>query len=397
MRFRFPLRPDRILLPVVLLAGLHACLTTPPPRSVTTPAGVVRANTIQRAREVAVLLEDLKPRVLGELPHSVSRVTEVWVQEEPRLYSFPEGLHEGAEGLWAGRQGRIHLREDADDLRRTLAHELVHASLDKSWEGLPGSLEEGLCDLISTRLCPEGAARLRAGRLSGAAFACGGLDLLLTVHVPASAHPLGLDASFTARILLSNGELEPSDPLEVFETRAGLSSSRLDLGRKREFYGLSFLMVSRIAARVGLEELHSLCAEKADRHKGNGGDDLRAMLLEFASLDENTETWRRAAAEELGAAELREIARMYPDFIVDTFARTVVHCLVGGTDPSDVRAVLTVPASGACVSLMDLPELRAPLYASLLRELSVQQGPGDGSGHGRLVAVEAPVPDAEDR
>ncbi|HJO27426.1 MAG TPA: hypothetical protein QF730_09295 [Planctomycetota bacterium] len=385
MRTPSLLRPGQLLLIVALAAGLHACLAAPPAQRVSSPAGVVRADTRLRAAEVAALLSELKPAVLGALPHSVSRSTEVWVQPEPRLYTFPGGLHADAEGLWAGRQGRIHLRADADDLKRTLAHELVHASLDESWEDLPGSLEEGLCDLISTRLCPESAPRLRAGRLSGAAFACGGLDLSLTVTVPASAHPLGFEASYTASIQLSNGQPRTTDPMEVFETHAGLSSSSLGPWRKREFYGLSFLLVSRIAERVGLEGLHGLCSGDL---AAQAGDLRRAALLELAALDCERETWRRAAARELGPAELREIARMYPDFILDTLARTLARCLSGGGNPDDVRAILSIPESGAELALMDLPELRAPLHGRLLSLLS---------GEGGLVALEAAPEEGEDR
>ncbi|MAE28079.1 MAG: hypothetical protein QF599_13015 [Planctomycetota bacterium] len=384
MRLPSPLRPGQLFLTVILAAGLHACLAAPPVARVSSPAGVVRADTPLRAAEVAAYLTELKPEVLGTVPHSISRSTEVWVQAEPRLYSFPGGLHADAEGLWAGRQGRIHLREGADDLKRTLAHELVHASLDSSWNDLPGSLEEGLCDVISTTLCPESAARLRAGRLSGAALACGGLDLSLTVTVPASAHPLGFEASYTANIQLTNGRATSTDPLKVFETHAGLSSSSLGSWRKREFYGLSFLLVSRIVERAGLEGLHEICGGRSAIRV----DRRRTCLLELAALDGKRETWRRAAAAELGPDELREIALMYPDFIVDTLARTMARCLGGGGDPSAVRAVLSVPESGAQVALLELPELHAPLHSRLLALLS---------GEGGLVAFETAAEEGEDR
>ena len=76
------------------------------------------------------------------------------------------------------------------------------------------------------------------------------------------------------------------------------------------------------------------------------------------------------------------------DFILDTLARTLARCLSGGGNPDDVRAILSIPESGAELALMDLPELRAPLHGRLLSLLS---------GEGGLVALEAAPEEGEDR
>src|SRR4030095_9983937 len=101
----------------------------------------------------------------------------------PALWAFARSAYSDADGFWAEGVGRIHLRTGAERLERTLAHELVHQCAGEMFEELPGTLEEGLCDLVASLACPESAARLRAGRLSSAAFATRGLVVALELKL----------------------------------------------------------------------------------------------------------------------------------------------------------------------------------------------------------------------
>jgi len=301
------------------LVLLAACQVAPPAQRVEGPAGAVRAASLARAEEVAGFLAELQPLVLAALPGARERSLEVWVQESPRLYRFAASGYSEADGFWAAGQGRIHLREGADSLQRTLAHEIVHADLDGPWQLLPGTVEEGLCDWVSALVCPEAAPRMRAGRLIAACFATGGMELGLDVVVPREVHRLGIDVGFSAEIVLHGGTPLALDPAQVFDVRAGLSSTTLSPEHKRAFYGLAYLLVDRIARRVGLEGLYGLCR----RARAEGREEVPAeWLLAAADLHgTGREEWRAAVHAALGSEELEQLLRMYPDLVADTLQR----------------------------------------------------------------------------
>ena len=160
------LKPRRSAVYAALLCA--ACQAAPPTYQVASEADLVRADSPFLATQVAQMLERNRARVLDLVPGSKSARLEIWLQDELRLYRFRRSSYEDADGFWAEEAGRIHLRTKARFLERTLVHELVHSALDESWSALPGTLEEGLCDWVSTRICPHSAAQLRAGRLSAA-------------------------------------------------------------------------------------------------------------------------------------------------------------------------------------------------------------------------------------
>lgn len=271
--------------------------------------GVVRGSSDQESDAIGSLLDALGPQVTALVPGAaLPPGLEVWVQDEPRVYSLPGAGVDDAEGLWSARHQRILLARDAEDLERTLAHELVHAALDETWGRLPGTVEEGLCDLVSAQLCSDGATRLRAGRLCSAALACGGLAVEL--RLTRNDH----GGHWLARVSLS-GEVAGDAPQRaVFEVEAGLSSTALTTGTKRGFYGLAFLLVQRAEQRVGLQGLRELC-ERAE------AQDLEhvptAWLLEAAALEDDRAHWQAAAVRALDDAALLELVHMYPSFAVD--------------------------------------------------------------------------------
>jgi hypothetical protein len=377
-------RKDRGLRRSSLAALLAAgCLASPPREVLAGDGWRVRADSAQEAREVGVLLEGLRPRLLAALPDSsLPPSLEVWMQDRPHLYALPIASTNEAEGLWAEDRSRILIARGADDIERTLAHEMTHAALGPSWRTLPGSLEEGLCDAVAARLCPGGSARLRAGRLSSAALALGGLKLTLELNAPGDEENSA--QAIRARIVLSGEEaaLAQDEHLRVFRVQAGLSSTRIEASAKRSYYGLSYLVVERILERVGFEGLHEMCAT-AEREGLSSVPYMR--LLAAADLGPEREDWWQAALQSLGHDELVEIVRMYPEFVVDTLEGHLIARSLGesgggesgegllrGGDPEawrrrawrqieELRANLSLHESGARVDVTRLDFIRGAM------------------------------------
>jgi hypothetical protein len=321
-----------------------SCQAIPPPASFQGPTATVRAEAEGPAAAVSELLEELAPDILETLPDTVKREFEVWVQPTPVLHRFDDSAYEGADGFWSEGHGRIHLREGAESLQRTLAHELVHASLGESWSALPGTIEEGLCDVVAAQLVPEGACELRAGRLSAAAFATGGLELEVEVLLPAEINPRGVRVGCISRIRLLGISPSTLIPADVFEVEAGLSSNELPTNDKKVFYGLSYVLVERIVAAHGFEGLHRLCVEAREA----GFDEVPAAALLNAAGLRSAEPgeWRRAIHEAIGEAELRTLLLIYPSALLDAVARifgprTRVEVDLSGASP--LRAAIGVP------------------------------------------------------
>jgi len=360
-----PLLARRLAAAVLPCLVAISCQVVPPPATFDGPSGRVRAGAQEEAQEVHELLERLHPRILETLPDTVERELEVWVQASPALYRFSEATsYDEADGFWSEGHGRIHLREAAGNLERTLAHELVHASLGESWSALPGTIEEGLCDVLATHLSPENAEEMRAGRLSAAAFALGGLELEVEVLLPGDDHPGGIRIGCLSRVRLLGLASSDLVPEEVFEVEAGLSSTDISTNEKKVFYGLSFVLVERIEARHGFAGLHELCL----RARGEGHERVpREWLLEAAGLkNAGREEWRSAIHGAIGDPELCTLLLLYPSALLDTVARifgpgTRVQVDLSGTSP--LRARVAVPGSEAEVELgllvSAIPEITA--------------------------------------
>jgi len=350
------------LLPVsgLLTLGFLSCMATPPQAVLAFEGGTVRAADTDEAHATLAMLAELQPRLLALVPGTRFEDIDVWLQDTPSLYRFPREATADAEGLWSETHRRIMLSRTADDVKRTLAHELVHAALGEAWRALPGTLEEGLADHVAASLTEEGAARLRAGRLSAAALAAGGLELCLTVKRTADA---GHDVrrAWSAKIRLTGDE---SEPMDVFRLSAGLSTTKLATGPKRGYYGLAFLVVERVVARYGYEGLHGLC----ERAAAEGHDFVpAAWLLTAAELGQDREDWRSAAQSAMGPAELRELVTMYPDFLVDALVAYLDRTL-GDGPRTDWLATVDVEVGfegGARVPLSALTQVIAAVDARL--------------------------------
>ncbi len=295
-------------------AALSSCQATAPRAWVNAESVTIRGETLSEAQEVAGILMRLRPELEATLPGIALGELDIWVQDQPHVWSFPSDHDQDAEGLYAPGLDRILLSRATTDKTRVLAHELTHAALQAPWDRLPGTLEEGLCDCVASHLAPAEAARLRAGRLSGAALACGGVHLglrALPIHHGPQAQP-DFSELWESQILLSSTDEEPDAIRRVFQVAAGLSTTRLSTESKRSFYGLSFLVVERIVDRHGFEGLFRLC-QKAE---SQGLETLpQSWLMEAAQLKDSPSHWRRAAMGAFGQAELEELICMYPGSI----------------------------------------------------------------------------------
>lgn len=340
-------------LPLSLLLGaLGACQAVAPLATHEGPGALIRANQQEQAEEVSRLFEELHPRVLEELPDTHCRAREVWIQKQPKLYLFSGAAYEEADGFWSENHGRIHLREDAQSLSRTLAHELVHASLGTSWEVLPGTIEEGLCDVVSVLLCPEDSTGMRTGRLSAAAFATGGLELEVELFLPAEAESGQIQIGCLTKMRLQ-GQVRPEfQAHDVFEIPAGLSTTELPTNDKKALYGLSYLLVDRIVDRIDFTGLHELCL-RAERM---GLAEVPAeWLLDAAGMSGATRaTWRLALQQAIGPEELQALVQSYPELLSDSAGRIFgprAAVLVDRSGNSPVAASVRVTGGHAALDL----------------------------------------------
>jgi hypothetical protein len=352
--------------PAAGVAGvlLLSCMAAPPSSVLAFDGGRVLAADPTEAERVETLLARLQPELLGLLPDTSFEDLDVWVQDTPSLYMNATEASTDAEGLWSPTHQRIMLSRHADHIERTLAHELTHAALGESWGLLPGSMEEGLADHVSGSLCESGASRLRAGRLSSACLATGGVSLQVDVMPRADSVPAGTPRTGWSACIRLKGEADGTDPMDVFRLAAGLSSTKLESGAKRGFYGLAYLAVSRIVDREGYEGLQGLClrAEQQELSRVPA-----SWILEAAGLDAAPDSWRSAAAGSMGEPELIELVRMYPDFVSDA-----VHGYLSSTgarleDPAQLEVEISLREGSATVLLRQIPDLQERIASELGR------------------------------
>lgn len=329
------------------LAALASCVASAPEVERRTANCVVRApdpveatavlELAQRQAEAIIELYGPEARVLDE-----ARPLDIWLQDEPAQPGLGLRSHADAEGFYAHAHHRIHLRRDAERLDRTLAHELAHACLPPGWSDLPGTLEEGLADTISALVVPESAASLRAGRLSAAAFATGGLLVEVMIDLPDDGG--AFRATFATRLRLEADEQVEVDPSSVFDIDAGVSGAGGDAAERKALYGLAYLVVSRVQSRHGMDGLRRLCADR--------GAGRTRRWLEAAELEFEQPGLRLAIGSEFGPRETWELLRRQPDFLVEllasallpwnedlegALARTRVRIAFAGGDPRGVE------------------------------------------------------------
>jgi hypothetical protein len=317
------------------------CLAPPPPIVVETPFGDVRAASAHRASEVAELLERLAPEVRSLLPGVQERPVDVWVQEELSVYLFrrrPESVRGFTllEGEFDAK--RIHLQEGGQS-PWYLAHELVHALIGPTWAPLPGILEEGLGDVVAEALNPEYQNHIRSHRLLNASAFTGGLALEVLYREPSQDRPWREWPERRVEERLQLWEPLPAGTLErlLVTPRGELHQRWTDIPEC--FYGISWLIVSRIVERVGLEGLHRLCLEAS------------AQGLELVPLE-----WLSAAAE-------IDLAHMDPAFLASCFDRpTLQTALYLQPEPFAELALRSLAPLREQVSFRGLFRYARPLF-----------------------------------
>ncbi len=357
---------------IPLAATLAACVSAPS-ASVVSGHGIVRAPTTAEAAEVAVLLEDLHPRVQRMLPGTRSTRVEVWLQDRLRIFWMLEPSQEVV-ALNFDAWDRIHLKRGSDSLSEDLAHELVHLMLDDSWSCLPPVLEEGLADHVGITLHPAIAPDFRAGRLLSVIADLGGYSGRIRFENPT---PSGAECLVFRLLEPPDHAVEPLDALRPFVEDI-LPHSRSEA--KSTLYGLGFLVISRIVDRVGYQGLHAefLVAKEQG---------LEAVpterLLELARLDHSSASWVEAALDLLGEAELRALADQQSVSLASMLAGTCAPLFPGmrGADFLErMRPALALRREGPEVVLGEIPAFRQALcevwpraYSAELLDLRAEQ------------------------
>ena len=174
--------------------------------------------------------------------------------------------------------------------------------------------------------------------------------------------PVGAPRTGWSACIRLKGEADGTDPMDVFRLAAGLSSTKLESGAKRGFYGLAYLAVARIVDRQGYEGLQELClrAEQQDLSRVPS-----SWILDAAGLDAAPASWRGAAAASMGEAELIELVRMYPDFVSDAVHGYLTSTGASIDDPAQLEVEISLREGSAKVLLSQIPDLEATIAMDL--------------------------------
>jgi hypothetical protein len=273
------------LLVLIVALLLQACMTPRPSASAQAVHGVVFADDPALARQVATELDYLLPRVATLLPAVRDVSAEVWVQQELSVWRWRQV--DDWEGFTLRPLDRIHLRRDVPSGRvALLAHELTHLLLDDTWDRLPQTVEEGLCDVVAITLQPDIAALMRANRLAAAGAALGDWHFELDTSEP------NLDGGYTVAFTLRGR------PVEI---EWALAQDELG-DHEGQLRGLGFVVAERIVERQGFAGLHALClaAAQAGRERVTTEE-----LLAAADLPPSPWAWRAVLAEMVSPRDAR--------------------------------------------------------------------------------------------
>jgi hypothetical protein len=273
--------------------GLGACVSAPP-ACVTTRSVQVCAESHARASDVAHQLDLRVAELREQIPDLLDIRPEIWLQDRPQIYWFWPMPEEYA-AVTHDWTKRIHAKESAPDLIATLTHELIHALLGESWQGLPPTLEEGLCDAVAIRLNDD--RQLRSERLLIAIAAVGEIPLQLRLHAPDG----GWHDHEVTPVHALTGEFEL---LDTYSRNDGQVSPIHSDAETPFWYGLGFIAMLRLIERHGLDGVHDLVQRAAKLDE----DDSIALFAEASGLDDEPSQWRRAILDEIDADVLGAFA-----------------------------------------------------------------------------------------
>jgi hypothetical protein len=229
--------------PLLFLAPGCATTFETPPIARSSPSGEVRAFSDADAARLADELGRLGPEVRTLLGST---------RAPPRVFLEREAIPGPVDALTTGNKIVIGAEAREEELV-VLAHELAHWYLDGAWAALPGSVEEGVADVVAAQVLPEWRETLRGQH----------------VHALATAEPLPDPGS--ALQLSSEECMRPGDEAQLRAVRA---------------LGYS------VAQRIGLARLHALCADARAQGRGTLASEL---LMSEARLGErDLEAWRHA-------------------------------------------------------------------------------------------------------
>ena len=264
---------------------------------------MVRAETNAQAQHVAQISERLIPAVRELLPGLREIELEVWVQHEIELMrGSPYPKHIAGMADYEG--GRIHLRRNDLGLELHLAHELVHVLLDESWGGLPGIVEEGLCDVVAARLVKGDGKGHHIKRLVEATAFFGGFDVLIDVRRNRDRNQGRVEVH---RVRLSFEELSdlPVEQVVSLSNEEVFQRATDDTGVG--LYGLGYLVTLAVIERIGFNGLHELCV-KAEKQ---GLEQIpSAVIFRAAGVDETGAGLSGLVQSFLGPSQLPALAKV---------------------------------------------------------------------------------------
>jgi hypothetical protein len=302
------LRSAAIAASAFLLGG---CLVAPPGRHVEAREGLVRAPTQATAERVARALDNLRPQVLALLPDARRGDLEVWVQGRARAVRVP--------GQRLQRRRRFLRRRPAAASTCAKARITSNARWRTSSCTPRWATRGAACRARSKRDCaitsrcscarsPRRASPPDACRAPP--FATGGLALEIDLAEASVDRPGEHDVCWSARLRSKVIRASPSIRCACSTSSRSVVERSLP-SQKKAFYGIAFLVIGRIARRVGIDGLHGMC----EQANAEGLSQIPAeRLLEAAGLGLERESLRAAIELEFGPREIEELVRAHPSF-----------------------------------------------------------------------------------
>ncbi|MCA8978151.1 MAG: protein DA1 [Planctomycetes bacterium] len=314
---------------------------------------------------MATQLEAIADRLRSQLPGTSEDRIEIWLQDRPQvIWLFPFDHQVGAvTNFWTGR---IHATDSSPDLLIELAHEMVHAMLGPSWDSLPPTLEEGLCDVMASGVVLP-SEDLRSDRIVRAMAAAGGPPLRLRLHTG--------DGGWSEHVVSVKPDLPGAlDLRDTFSRDSGQVRPYHGDRSRKVWYGLAYVAAKRLVDALGAEGLRELSRRAGELDE----DHAVALFASAAGLGADASDWRDAIRENVDREVLQGIARRLSEPLARETLAIVSRRVEGGSP--EQRAELARPR----LYLEGVSEfvelLEEPAYAAALRvQFQVDRDGGRGA------------------